>query len=322
MELKQIVIANFMDTCLEDLEKKGNLNYALNFYNPKMFAQKVIHFSHCPNDNSYEKIFLERDIEIFTYFLPRNCLLYFKLIPSFFKILLKVKKENVSIIRGRLPYFGSMIGVVIGKILHIPSVVSLGGDNRIPQQLMNRYYFGNKIISYSIEKFVLLYCDVIISPNIFTKLYIDSIIGIERADKKTEIIPWIINKKAVRTESSETKLNNLGINPEIPTILILGYINKYKLSDVQFEIAENLLTSNPERAQFIFCGDGELKNFGQKKLKKFSNIKFIGWQPDDIIIALFEISSIILVPMSGFVLLEAAAFGKPVFLQILNGIVN
>ena len=312
MELKQVVIANFVDSCLEEFEKKGNLSHVLILYNPKMFAKKVIHFSHCLNDNSYKKIFLEKNIEIFSFFLPRNFLLIFKLIPSFFKILLKIKKENVSIIRGRLPYFGSMIGVIIGKILHIPSVVSLGGDNRIPQTLMNRYYFGNKIISYSVEKFVLLYCDVIISPNIFTKQYISSIIGIERADKKTEIIPWIINKKAVSTESSEIKLNDLGINPAIPIILIVGYINKYKFSDVQFEIAENVLTSDPDRVQFIFCGDGELKNIGQKKLKKFSNIKFIGWQPNDIVMALFEKSSIILVPMSGFVLLEAATSAKPV----------
>lgn len=312
MESKPVVIANFMDTCLEDLEKKGNLSHALNLFNPKMFAKKVIHFSHCPNDNSYKKIFSEKNIEIFSYFLPRNLLLIFKLIPSFFTILLKIKKENVSIIRGRLPYFGSLIGVVIGKILIIPSVVSLGGDNRIPQKLMNRYYFGNKIISYSVEKFVLLHCDVIISPNHFTARYISSIIGIERAEKKTEIIPWINYKMSVSTKSSETILNNLGINPEIPIILIVGYINKYKFSDLQFEIAENVLISDPNRAQFIFCGDGELKNFGQEKLKTYFNIKFIGWQPNDIVMTLIEKSSIILVPMSGYVLLEAAAFAKPV----------
>ena len=62
------------------------------------------------------------------------------------------------------------------KILNIPSVVSLGGNNRL-SQLNNTYLYNSKFLSYNIEKIVLNFCDVIITPNYYTKNYVKSIIG-------------------------------------------------------------------------------------------------------------------------------------------------
>src|SRR5580692_10266702 len=50
-------IANFVDSSLEALERKGNLSHALNLYNPQDAAEKVIHFTVYPSDARYSEAF-------------------------------------------------------------------------------------------------------------------------------------------------------------------------------------------------------------------------------------------------------------------------
>jgi glycosyltransferase involved in cell wall biosynthesis len=61
-----------------------------------------------------------------------------------------------------------------------------------------------------------------------------------------------------------------------------------------------------------FCGDGPLRSEGEERFRGDDRIRFLGWQPRRITDALLAAASVVLVPMSGFVLLEAAAAGRPV----------
>jgi hypothetical protein len=68
----EIRLANFMDSCLSNLDKKGNLYTAPPAYNPNKFATKVVHFTPCEDDRAYEKMFAEYNIEIFPYIDHRS----------------------------------------------------------------------------------------------------------------------------------------------------------------------------------------------------------------------------------------------------------
>jgi glycosyltransferase involved in cell wall biosynthesis len=308
----EVRLANFMDSCLSDLDKKGNLNTAPPAYNPNKFATKVVHFTPCEDDRAYEKMFAEYNIEIFPYIDHRSHVSLFNLFRSVYSVYRKFKVEKINIIRGRLPYLGSIIGCLVGKVLGVPSIVSLGGNNRIPQERDNKYQFNNKWISYTVEKIVLFLCNIIIAPNRYTKNYVATLIGDQRANKKVRIIPWRL-AKANPSEGDKIEIfSHFGLNPEVPYILVVGFINKYKYSDIMFQVAEAVMSTWPTQVQFVFCGDGPLRASGQASLQKFPQVFFLGWQPNEIVQSLLKYAELILVPMSGFVLFEAASLGKPV----------
>jgi glycosyltransferase involved in cell wall biosynthesis len=311
MEKKPLRIANFMDNSLEDLDKKGNLHHALFLYNPKEKAESVTHFTPWKKDIKYQNSFSERNIEIFPFsWEKKRKLPFLKHILAFFEILKKIKSQKINIIRGRQPYLGSFMGCICGKILNIPSVVSLGGDIRISQRRSGQYVFGKKFISFTMEHLTLRICDKIIVPNKFTKEYVASIIGRGKAYRKIVEIPWALvdeedNKKV-------TNVDQLKLDLKKPIILVVGFLNRYKYSDVIFEVVNESRNTILKKTQFVFCGDGPLKERGKSLFANENNVRFLGWQDNETVKELIRHSTIVLIPMSGYVLLEAAREGKAV----------
>ena len=309
-------IANFVDSSLEALERKGNLSHALNLYNPQDAAEKVIHFAVYPSDARYAEAFAAHRIEIFPFFDRARAGLLSAVVSvpaAFVRVVRKIRRERVNLIRGRLPYFSSLIGCAAGRLLHVPSVVSLGGDNRIPQQREGRYYFGSRALSFGMERLVLRLCDAIIVPNAFTLEYVASLIGSARARSKTAVIPWILERPpAGELSTARIDLSTLGLAGDVPVVLVVGHLNAYKYSREMFDVAHALLTQPGPRVQFVFCGDGPLRAEGEAKLAGLAGSHFLGWQPNAVVLALMQRAAAVLIPMSGFVLLEAAANGAAV----------
>lgn len=309
-------VANFMDSALEKLEQKGNLSHAVALYNPRGIAEKVIHFTPHPGDARFAKLFEHQRVEIYPFFdssAKGYLTKLFGALKALMRVVGKLRVERVNIIRGRLPYFGSLFGCLAGRWLGIPSVVSLGGDNRLPQKREGRYYFGSKWVSFSLEKLVLLLCNSIIVPNAFTRDYVASIIGKGRANSKAVIIPWILDVQPdCVPELTSEHWRRLGINPDLPIVLIVGHLNRYKHSMEMYEVAAKILEQKGRQIQFVFCGDGPLRRDGETRLQALTGAHFVGWQPNLVVLALMRRAAVVLVPMSGFVLLEAAALGKAV----------
>lgn len=312
-----INIANFMDSSLCELNKKGNLNHAIKLYNLDPRKIKVTHFTPYIEDLVFCEEFKKHNIEIFCYLKDRKqpkVLVFAKSLLCVFK---KIWSGNIQIIRGRLPYFGSLLGCIVGFLLRKPIIVSLGGNNRLAQERENLYYLGGKKTSFFVEKLVLTMSNYLIAPNNYTKNYISSIIGDKKTDKKTRIIPWILpdsEKISITPTKSPRKFLNLQKNF---TICIIGFINRYKYSNVIFEVAENVL-SKENNINFVFCGDGPLRPVGEEKLKKFKSVYFLGWQDNKNAQKILKSSDLVLIPMSGFVLLEAGCLAKPVITSNLE----
>lgn len=139
-----IHIANFMDSSLCELNKKGNLNHAIKLYNLDPRKIKVTHFTPYIEDLVFCEEFKKHNIEIFCYLKDRKqskVLVFAKSLLCVFK---KIWSGNIQIIRGRLPYFGSLLGCIVGFLLRKPIIVSLGGNNRLAQERENSYYLGGK----------------------------------------------------------------------------------------------------------------------------------------------------------------------------------
>ena len=294
-----MIIANFQESSFHSLKKKGVLELAKKIYNPKT-KYIVHHFSPHINDLNFKKIFEKNKIYIKHYHC--KAIQPIKFIISLYMIFKEIKKNKVQLVRCRLPYIGSLLACIVAKILNIPSVVSLGGNNRLSQELNNTYLYNSKFLSYNIEKIVLNFCDVIITPNYYTKNYVKSIIG-EKKSQKCKIIPWINflpEKKKIEKKS------------KVDVIMIIGFLNKYKFTHVLFNVIDTLINDKnyKKKILFKFCGDGPLMNKGKKRFK--SNVKFLGWRSRTETLQLINSCSMLLIPMSGNVIFEAANFGKPV----------
>ncbi|WP_416897834.1 MAG: glycosyltransferase family 4 protein [Minwuia sp.] len=315
-------IANFMDSSLAQLDTKGNLSHAVQLYNPNGIAEKVVHFTPDPADAAYAAQFREQGVEVFPYFdrtrggAAQHAL---RAPGALLRVIAKLRAERIDLIRGRLPYFGSLIGCLAGRMLGIPSVVSLGGNNRIPQEREGRYYFGSRRISYGMETAVLRMCSAIIAPNAYTGDYVGDLIGRGKAEGKVTVIPWIITEPADEApEAGAERIRECGLDPDRPIILTVGHINRYKHSQEMFEVALRVQARHPGAAQFVFCGDGPLRAEGEAKLADTADVHFLGWRPNATVLSLMRNADAVLVPMSGFVLLEAAALGAPVIASTLE----
>jgi glycosyltransferase involved in cell wall biosynthesis len=307
-------IANFMDSSLEALERKGNLRHALALYNPRGIAERVVHFTPFPADARLAPAFAARGIEIFPFFggRPRSTLRGLLGAPgAIARVVRKIRRERLTLVRGRLPYFGSLIGCLAGALLRVPRVVSLGGDHRLSQEREGRYYFGARWISFSVESAVLRLATAIMVPNAFTREYVRRIGG-ETLARKTVVVPWVLERSLDGPPAPASGLAHLGLEAGRPSIVIVGHLNRYKYSTEMFEVARRVLEDAPGAAQFVFCGDGPLRAAGEKQLGHLPGACFVGWQPNDVVVSLMADAAAVLIPMSGFVLLEAASVGAPV----------
>lgn len=314
--MKKVAGATFVDSSLRDLKKKGNLCNAPDIYNPDKFFQKVIHFTPYEKDMELQPYFNEWHIELYGYGLRKKR--PHTLFTCFIKIYNKMKREKVSLVRGGLPYLGSLYGCLAAKALGIPSVVSLGGDNRLAQDLTGVYHYKWRFLTNGLEHMVLSICDSIIVPNRFTAKYVEGIIGRNAASKKTHVIPWQCQEISDDDSGDEGILSEFGLAREDVVVPIVGFINEYKFSDILFETFNNWKPAAGGKVKFLFVGDGPLKDKGEKLFAKRTDIDFLGWQPREVIHALLRSARFVLIPMSGHVLLEAASLGKLVITSHLE----
>lgn len=304
-----LIVANLMDSSLLDLEKKGVFETIGNIYNPYCAYKKVIHFSPHVDDEALQKKLGNYNIEIKTHHAAG--LRPIKIILAIYLVYKTIKIESVDIVRGRLPYLSSLIGLIAAKLTKKKFVVSLGGDNRIPQELNKQYHYNSRFFSYLIEWFVLSLSNSVICPNEFTKRYVSKIIGEKKAFKKCEIIPWI--SIPIKKNSDEKKYVSL-LKKKKPIILIVGFLNHYKFTDVIYNFLSKTFMNECDaaNAEYVFCGSGPLLEEGRKRFEKNNSVSFLGWTEQSDVGFLMSKATIVLIPMSGFVLLEAASQAKAV----------
>jgi glycosyltransferase involved in cell wall biosynthesis len=224
-------------------------------------------------------------------------------------------RERVDIVRGRLPYLGSLVGGLAARLRGIPFVVSLGGDNRIVQERNNSFYYNSRFLSYGMEKLVLLLAQRVIVPNRFTQAYVETIIGARRAAERCVVIPWQSEPVAAAAPGDDAAvLAPLDLPADAAVVPIIGFVNRYKYSDVLFDMLSAAPLRMPDGRPIVFCfaGDGPLREEGLIRFGDRADVRLPGWQPRTVVHALMRRAAFVVVPMSGFVLLEAASIGKPV----------
>jgi glycosyltransferase involved in cell wall biosynthesis len=221
-----------------------------------------------------------------------------------------IKREGITIIRARNAYLAGLLAVLSGKITGVPVVVSLGGDNRIAQKLLGRYYTYSRFLSYRIEEFSLRNADRVFCTNEFTRQYA---LRLGVAPEKTRVVPHRVDLHLIGTQDALLARRELGLEDR-PMVLFVGRFEADKQVDVVIEAIPAILEKHP-RAKFVFVGDGSLRGHLEARCGELGitpAVLFAGYQTRERIAKYLAASSIVWIPMSGFVIYEAAAARRPI----------
>jgi glycosyltransferase involved in cell wall biosynthesis len=220
-----------------------------------------------------------------------------------------VRREGITVIRARNAYLAGLLAVLTGKIARVPVVVSLGGDNRIAQELLGRYYTYSRFLSFRIEEFALRRADRVFCTNEFTRRYAIRL-GVPR--EKTRVIPHRIDLQILSVADDGEARRELGLGQR-PMVLFIGRFERDKQVDVLIEAIPAILKRYPDTA-FVFIGGGTMRAELEARCAALgieSAAMFVGFKNREEVAKYLAASSVVWVPMSGFVLYEAAAARRP-----------
>lgn len=304
-----------IENSLEDFQKKGNLDLSLEYYNPNNYFDKVYFISYNPEDLKikHNKDWLIVVSPRYFNFLHRikQKKIYFLFLANFiyiihiFNLIKIIKKNNIKVARTGHPYLMSLSLLIAAKLLKIPFISTIGGDNRLAQDKIGRYHiFNNKFISFFVEEFVLNRSDNIIVPNEYSANYVRQI----SKQNNISIIPLPLRKEIFN--NLDRKLNN--DDPKF--FLFIGRLVGDKHPDFVLELYSKYIKNNPNsKLNLVMIGDGELKaSLNQRviSLGLIDRVKFTGFLDTIEITKYLEKNPICLIPISGFVIYEASIFGN------------
>ncbi len=215
-----------------------------------------------------------------------------------------IRKEKITVIRARNAYLAGLLSVLSSKITKVPVVVSLGGDNRIAQELLGRYYTYSRFLSFKIEEFSLRNANRVFCTNEFTRQYS---IKLGVLPEKSSVVLHRVDIGVIGTEDESAARKELGIG-ERPMVLFVGRFEGDKQVDVVLEAIPAILKEHPQ-AVFVFVGNGSLREsleLRSKELNIESSIIFAGYQGRDRIAKYLAAATVVWIPMSGFVIYEAS----------------
>ena len=310
-----MIIINTVENSLIDLEKKGNLDIAFDSYNPNRYFEKVYHITYNPNDLD---IITKNNIEII-------CPFYFKLLyklknKKILKIMFYpfvyifhimyltcfINSKRIDIARGRMPYLMSYALGIASKINGIPFVVSLGGDNRLAQDKIGRYHlFNNRWLSFFIEEKTINISNCVIVPNVYTKKYVKNI----STQKNIKINPLPIRKSFFEEK------NKFHYDREDYFLYIGRFVGDKHPDFVVSVFHDYIIKNNDNKTRLKMIGDGPLLAQLKKQVESFKiqdRVDFLGFLQSDDIKQYLQKAKVSLIPISGFVIYEAAVFLNPI----------
>ncbi|MBU1668526.1 glycosyltransferase [bacterium] len=304
-----------LENSLKDFEKKGNLDLALDYYNPNNFFEKVYFISYNPEDIMIEhnKKWLEVISPIYFSFLhkiKRFKILFLLILPFVYiihvlNLIWLIKKEKIHMSRTGHPYLMSLSLLVASKLCRIPFVSTIGGDNRLAQEKIGRYHiFNNKFLSFFLEEFTLNKSDVVIVPNEYSANYVKSI----STQNNIAVIPLPLRDEIFKNLDKNLRIENPN------NFLFIGRFVGDKHPDFVLELYIQYLKNNPDSSMNLtMIGNGELESILKERVKKAgleNRVLFTGFLNTEGITKYLEANPICLIPISGFVIYEASVFGN------------
>jgi len=299
-----VELLNVNMTDLETLNRKGVLRHINSQYNPGGYFDAVHIITR--NENDFK---LPLDGNIHLHRVPNYHNAVINLLNDTRHLARIVKENEVAVIRGRGPFQSGWQAVVVGRRTKKPMVVSCGGDYQLVHDLTNQYEFKSRFLTDKVEEYVLTHADRVFVYNEFTKRYCCTR---GAPAEKIRVVPVRVDQSLFNPQTSgENIRRELGIG-NAPLVLFVGIMYEYNQVDSVAAIVPRVLLKE-RNAYFLFVGGGPMANAIKHSLEYCgSHVHFWDYQPQERIAQIMAAATVVLIPMSVFVLLEAAAAAKPI----------
>jgi len=292
---------NLSQTSLTDLKNKGNLDHMENINSSKIF-HTVHHVSYGSMDKNI--VLDDKSIKVHVPRLLKSSLLNPLNIFLYFLFVLNITLKNQpDIIRANsCGSIDNLVGLFVSRLMNIPFVVYLGANNDLVWK--NRQIFQIKrFIAHILELLSVRNANKVIVPSNYIGKYANNL-GANK--NKVTKIPWSVQKGFLNLEPKPK--NNSGIS----NVLYVGRLEWEKQVDSLVKAIPIILKEFPG-IKFIFIGDGSLRKYLEEEVQSYrKNIIFSGALPLSSVKLFIDQATIVWIPMSGYVILEAAALGKPI----------
>jgi phosphatidylinositol alpha-1,6-mannosyltransferase len=222
--------------------------------------------------------------------------------------------ERIGLYRCREPGEAAFYGLCLKIALGIPMILSTGGNHRLSQDLRGKYPFGSKRVAFFLEEIAYQHADLIFCINQYTRELIENMGGGRRNTlvlNPIRIDGEVFNCEKYYGASFRVKE---GIDRTTKVILYIGRLEYDKQVDIFFDAIPKVLSEFPT-ALFYLIGDGPLRQNLEEKASQegiSKNVIFKGFMSNEGLPYYYSMADVICIPMSGFVIYEAAAMQKPI----------
>jgi len=221
-------------------------------------------------------------------------------------------KQRPNIIHGHDPYGEGLAAVLVGKVLHVPVVITWHAAELVETTA------AFSLLGNICRSFVLRNANrVIVNSDLFKRLALSSI-NVSSLSSKTRIISPGVDVEEFNTKDQNSKLQDAITVKKDFTVLSVCRLEKIKGLDTLLEAAPKVLKAVPN-VKFILVGSGSerkhLESLCQKK-GIHEQVIFVGNTPRSALPQYYSLCDLFVLPTRGegfgMAYLEAWACGKPI----------
>jgi glycosyltransferase involved in cell wall biosynthesis len=242
------------------------------------------------------------------------------LLDFWFALIRLVRKNKVDAVRSGDPLLCGLIGLVVSRLAGVAFVLRIPANNDMIREStgkpMQSRFTRSITIEKWIERVVISRADVIISPS---DNYADFAVskGADRA--KIHIVPYggMLDPDHRLPPQDRPALQKTQLAKRLlerKWMVHIGRLSEIKHIEDCFDVLETLSAQDMDTG-LLLIGDGPLRGALEARAKVAGlgdRVMFLGNLPQDELIALLPYASVVLSPLTGRALAEAAFAARPI----------
>jgi len=290
--------------------KYGTLNVYFRD-NPSNYFEHCYRFLMGPNNCRLE---LREDFTVYERKIPANVMKLTYLAKLVLEISALTLRNRVAILHARDPYYCGLVMWAVSNITRTPFCVSLHADYDLAYATTGRsesqVILGSRAIAKKLERFVLSHAPMVLPIRESIAKYA---IGSGARPDRIRIIPHGIDLTPYKSDDG-TECRKLFQLDDKKVVCSVGRLTKYNYPYDVIEVAR-LINQKRNDTIFFMVGIGSERSNLEAKCRELNltdSVRFVGFQPQQMIPSIRMMADVNLCLMAGFSLIEACAAGRPV----------
>lgn len=265
--------------------------------------------------------FIEGKVGLFHFrIIPGSINFLFSQIHLLYYLYRLIKIRNIKVIRVGDPLLLGIYGLILSKLSGVPFLIRVNGNNeRVRIDTKRPLYpqiFRSIKIERAIEKFIFPRANLVVAPNKDNRNFA---IEFGSLPTKTKIFPYGNLLAPIHFDDPFSRTPNLGLFKTLSIqpykfLLIVGRLQKIKFPEDSLKILKTIRDFGIDH-DLVIAGEGEMLQDlidMSVDLRIDRHVYFIGNQNQETLSQLYSFASVVISPLTGRALSEAALCGASV----------